>query len=93
MARLFVTNDNQTARVEITPDDHDGASYVAICSGHTTGRGLDHDNLVRDTHEMWSLEDTIEVASIHVDGCTRRADTDCQTDTRHDAGHRCRKGS
>lgn len=72
MARLFVTNDNQTARVEITPDDGgaDGA-WIAICTGHTTGRGLDHDNLVHDTHEQWSLEDTIEVASIHVDACTR----------------------
>jgi hypothetical protein len=91
MARLFVTNDNQTARVEITPDDHDGASYVAICSGHTTGRGLDHDNLVHDSNAMWSLEDTIEVASIHVDACTRCANTDCRIDGHHDAGHRCRK--
>jgi sulfur relay (sulfurtransferase) complex TusBCD TusD component (DsrE family) len=91
MARLFVTNDNQTARVEIMPDDDNEGAYVAICVGHATGRGLDHDNLVHDTHEMWSLADTIEVASIHVDACTRCADADCRTDAHHDAGHRCRK--
>lgn len=91
MARLFVTNDNQTARVEITPDDGNEGAYVAICAGHATGYGVDANNLVHNTHEQWSLEDTIDVASMHVDACTRCADTACRTDTRHDAGHRCRK--
>jgi hypothetical protein len=31
--------------------------------------------------------------ALAVDACTRCADTDCRTDTRHDAGHRCRKGA
>jgi hypothetical protein len=65
MARIFVMSNDLTRRVEIMPDDYDGASFVAICAGHP------NDNLVHDTHEMWSLADTIEVALTHVDHCAR----------------------
>lgn len=92
MARIFVFNDNLTVRVEIMVDDGNKGSFVAICPGHTSGRGLDHDNLVGDSHERRHLADTIEVAMQHADSCTRCADPACRTESRHDAGHRCRKG-
>lgn len=93
MARLFVHNDNLTARVEIMSDDSEEGAYVAHCVGHATGRGLDADSLVANTHERFSLEDTIRAASIHVDHCTRCADDGCRNPDRHDRGRRCRKES
>jgi hypothetical protein len=87
MARVFVMSDDLTRRVEIKADEYDGASFAAICAGHPT------DNLVHDTHEMWSLADTIDVAMTHVDSCTRCADPRCQTPGPHDASDRCRKDS
>jgi hypothetical protein len=85
MARIFVMSDDMTRRVEIMLDDYDGASFIAICAGHASGRGLDADNLVHDTHEMWHLADTIDVAMTHVDSCTRCADPHCQTPGPHNA--------
>lgn len=39
----------------------------------------------------FNLNDAIEEAGQHADQCTRCADADCRNDSRHDAGHRCRK--
>jgi hypothetical protein len=83
MARLFVTNDNQTARVEIEDPVGEGIYYAAC-----VGCGVD---LVRGARSRFNIEDSIEDASIHVDSCKRCADADCRTEGRHDAGHRCRK--
>jgi hypothetical protein len=84
MARTFVYSDNLAARVEVAPDEYDGASYVATCAGHSG-------NLVEDSHEMWSFEDTCQVAELHADSCRKCADDACTTPRPHDAGHRCRK--
>lgn len=84
MARTFVYSDNLAVRVEIGNDEHDGASYTAICAGHPG-------DLVLDTHEMWSFEDACQVAEQHAESCRKCADDACRTPRPHDAGHRCRK--
>lgn len=93
MARLFVTSDNLAVRIELMADDTDReGAWVAICVGCATGRGLDADNLLRDEPTRLNLADALEeVVEPHADRCIRCADTDCRTDGRHDAGHRCRK--
>lgn len=89
MARVFVFNNNLTARVEIVQDAY-GTTH-AYCIGCVTGRDARNDDLLDGTHERYVFEDAIEVAGIHADGCTRCADPDCRTEGRHDAGHRCRR--
>jgi hypothetical protein len=62
MARVFVTSDDLTTRVEIAQDEDTGA-HRAGCFRCTAF------NLVADTHAQWSIGDTIEVAGIHADRC------------------------
>lgn len=89
MARLFVMSDNLAVTVEIRRNNEDGACAV-ICLGCSAGTvdGLD---MVAGSRERWNLEDAEQVAAIHADRCRRCAATDCRTEGRHDAGHRCRK--
>lgn len=82
MARLFVTSDNLAVRVEIEDATGEG-DYTAICVG------CNFDVLIGS--QAFTLPDVIAEAEIHADRCARCADTDCRTDGRHDAGHRCRK--
>ena len=82
MARTFVYSDNLTSRVEILTDDI--GDRHAICAGCLV-------DLIEGTSEGYSYEDTQQAAGRHVDQCTRCADPDCRNDTKHDAGHRCRK--
>ena len=63
MARIFVMSNDMVTRVEITQHP-DTDAHQAEC------HNCYHPNLVADTHEQWSLEDTIQVAEIHADRCT-----------------------
>jgi hypothetical protein len=92
MARTFVFSDNLAARAELIHDDVAG-EWRAYCAGCSPAydRYDSGPDLLRDTHERFSLEDAEQVAAIHVDQCRRCADPDCRTQGRHDAGHRCRK--
>lgn len=89
MSRLFVMNDNQSSRVEITRDDIEGV-FVAVCFGCSRDASSEEYDLLYGTHKRFSLEDAAQVASIHVDQCTRCADAKCRAVGRHDAGRRCR---
>jgi hypothetical protein len=64
MARIYVTNDTLSIRVEIVGDGDSG--HEAEC---------DHCgfNLVANTHEQWNFEDTVQVAELHVDRYTAAA--------------------
>lgn len=84
MARLFVFNDNLTARVEIV-DTTGAGDFAAECAGCRA------DILSERAAAGYSEPDAIEEACAHVDRCRRCADPDCRTMARHDAGHRCRK--
>jgi hypothetical protein len=86
MARTFVYSDNLAARVEIGQEPSGDGEYWALCVGHATLTSL-----VADTHDMWSFEDTAQVAESHADSCRKCADDACTTPRPHDAGHRCRK--
>lgn len=83
MARIFVTSDNQAARVEIVAVGDEG-EFAAICLAHTRGRPwTNDDSLVRGLHERWNLADTIEVATSHADTCVRCASPDCSVPDPH----------
>lgn len=92
MARLFVMNDNQSARVEIMQDDtEEELTYVAVCFGCSRdASSLKEYDLLFETSERSSLADAEQVASNHVDQCRRCADANCHAVGRHDAGRRCR---
>lgn len=87
MSRIFVFSDNLAARVEVGREP-DGGDYWAHCFGCATAS---YSNLVEDSRERFSFEDTAEAAEIHVDACKKCADDACTTPRPHDAGHRCRK--
>lgn len=87
MARVFVFNDNLSARVEIVKDRAEGW-FMAFCDGCSRGLAEPMD-LTADTNTV-TEEDATELASLHVDQCKRCADPNCLTTTRHDVGSRCR---
>lgn len=87
MARVFVFSDNLANRVEIEANPLDG-TFSAYCYGCSNLV-----DLVGGTHEGASLEDTEQVAEIHVDSCDRCAKDSCTAPRPHDLGHRCRVAS
>jgi hypothetical protein len=86
MARTFVYSDNLAGRVEVGQEPTADGEYWALCVGHATLTSL-----VDDSHEMWSFEDTVQVAELHAESCRKCADDACIMARPHDAGHRCRK--
>lgn len=92
MARLFVMNDNQSARVEIMRDDtEEEVTYVAVCFGCSRdASSLEEYDLLIGTNESSNLEDAEQVASGHVDQCKRCANANCRAVGAHDSGRRCR---
>lgn len=61
MARVFVTSDDESVRVEIDTNPLE-ETYSAVCAAH--GTPVDY---VAETRERFNFEDTVEVAKIHVD--------------------------
>jgi hypothetical protein len=61
MAKMTVTSDDETVRVRIALEDDEEGRYGARCN--LCGEA----NIVADTHEQWNLEDTANVAELHVD--------------------------
>lgn len=58
MARILVTNDDETTRVEVTwSDEIEG--FIALCDCG--------ENVAAGTHEQFSLDDTVQAAEIHAD--------------------------
>jgi hypothetical protein len=91
MARLFVYNDNLTARVELVQrDDGSVAAYCAGCTPAYDPFGP-IDDMLTDSRERFALADARQFAAAHVDQCRRCVDAGCRTWGKHDAGHHCRK--
>lgn len=90
MARLFVYSNNLASRVELELSELEEGAWTARCSGCSRAAGSDPD-LLAGERERFNLNDAIEAARMHADGCMRCADTECRNALRHDAGHRCRK--
>lgn len=90
MSRLWATNDDLTAWVEIqTFDDTDGIGEAyELNLAHCVGCDV---NLSETEGGLISRTNAVHVAQTHADACVRCADGACVTPRPHDAGHQCRK--